>query len=81
MSQTKLGSIAEATFNMAVGYVFAVLTQAIIFPLFDIHVPLSDNILMAGLFTIISLIRNYAIRRLFNAAPWLKFKGSKNAQN
>jgi len=49
-----------------VGYVVAVLTQIAVFPLFGMHVPLSDNLLIGLLFTVVSLVRSYALRRVFN---------------
>lgn len=67
MTQTRLGSLIEAAMNIAIGYVVAILSQIAIFPLFGIHVPLSDNLLIGLWFTGISLVRSYVIRRWFNA--------------
>jgi hypothetical protein len=65
--QSRLGSLIEAAMNVAIGYIVAVLSQLVIFPWFGIHIPLSDNLLIGGYFTIISLVRSYALRRWFNA--------------
>lgn len=67
MTQTKLGSFIESTMNILIGYFVALASQLIIFPLFDIHVPLHDNMMIGAWFTLISLVRSYAIRRWFNA--------------
>ena len=67
MTQTRLGSLIEAGLNIVIGYGVAVLSQIAIFPLFDIHIPLSDNLLIGLWFTAISLVRSYVIRRWFNA--------------
>lgn len=64
--QSRLQSMLEAWANVAIGYVVALLSQLAIFPLFGIHVPLSDNLMIGGYFTLISLARSYAVRRLFN---------------
>ena len=40
--------------------------QILIFPLFNIYIPISDNIKIGVLFTVVSLVRSYALRRLFN---------------
>ena len=64
--QTRVQSMLEAWANVAIGYVVALLSQLAIFPLFGIHVPFTDNLLIGGYFTIISLARSYAVRRLFN---------------
>ena len=64
--QTKTQSFIESTTNILIGYIVAVISQLLVFPLFDIVVPLSDNLLIGAYFTVISLIRSYAIRRYFN---------------
>lgn len=67
MEQSKLGSLIEAWANVAIGYVVALLSQVIVFPIFGIHVPLSTNLWIGAWFTAISLIRSYTLRRWFNA--------------
>jgi len=64
--QTKKHSLIESCTNILIGYQVALVSQLIIFPFFDIHIPLSDNMIIGGWFTIISLIRSYILRRLFN---------------
>lgn len=66
MSQTRTASAAEAVANVAIGYLVAVAAQAAIFPLFDIHVSTGDHLGIAALFTVVSLVRSYCLRRLFN---------------
>lgn len=65
--QTRLESLIEAAMNIAIGYVVALLSQLAIFPMFGIDVPLSANLLIGAWFTLVSLIRSYAVRRWFNA--------------
>jgi hypothetical protein len=67
MSQTRLGSFIEAVMNILIGYGIAVASQIIIFPWFGIHIPLHANFQIGAWFTLVSLIRSYAIRRWFNA--------------
>lgn len=67
MEQTRLQSLIESVINIAIGYVVALLSQWIIFPLFDIHVSLTDNLMIGAWFTGVSLVRSYVIRRWFNA--------------
>lgn len=64
--QSKRHSFIEAVANVAVGYFVAVVSQLVIFPMFGIVVPLSDNLMIGAFFTIISLARSYALRRIFN---------------
>lgn len=81
MQQTKVASLIEVIVGTIIGFVSGLVSQVIIFPLYGINIPLHDNFSMVVIFTIISMIRSYGVRRLFNASPWLKFKGIKNAQN
>lgn len=64
--QTKTSSMIESISNVFIGYVVAVISQITIFPLFDIHVSVLDNALIGVWFTVISLVRSYTVRRLFN---------------
>jgi len=65
--QTRPVSLLESIVNVLVGYLIAVASQIVIFPLFDIHIPLTDNALIGLWFTAISLARSYTIRRWFTA--------------
>lgn len=67
MSQSRKMSMVESFANVAIGYGIAVAAQIIIFPVFDIHVPLQSNLLIGAFFTVVSLVRSYVLRRLFNA--------------
>ena len=66
MSQSRLMSVVESVTNVAVGYGVAVGTQLAVFPLFGIEASLSDNLAIGAIFTVVSLVRSYALRRLFN---------------
>jgi len=64
--QSRKMSFVESCCNVAIGYLIAVAAQYAIFPLFDIHIAHSEHFAIAALFTVVSLIRSYALRRLFN---------------
>ena len=66
--QTRLGSLLESLANVVLGYGVALGAQLLVFPLFGIHIPLASNIALGIIFTLVSLVRSYALRRLFN---WL----------
>ena len=66
MSQSRKMSLAESCANIALGYGIAIGSQELIFPLYGIHLPLGDQLGMGGFFTVVSLVRSYALRRLFN---------------
>lgn len=67
MSQSRLGSLTEAVINVVVGYGIAVLTQIFVFPWFGIHASVETNLVLGAIFTVVSLARSYALRRIFNA--------------
>jgi len=64
--QSKKYSLIESCFNVAIGYLVALISQLLIFPMFDIHISMTKNLEIGLWFTVISLIRSYFIRRLFN---------------
>ena len=64
--QSKLESIFESLTNIILGYFIALITQIIIFPIFNIHTTPIQNIKIALIFSIVSICRNYLIRRFFN---------------
>ena len=66
MAQTKLESAIEVVVNVLIGYAVATASQIMIFPLFGIFLPLSDNLLIGAYFTAISIVRGYVVRRFFN---------------
>lgn len=66
LTQSRRASLVESVTNILIGYVVAVSAQAAIFPLFGVYVSVSDNMLIGAMFTVISLVRSYCLRRIFN---------------
>jgi len=66
MSQPRIYSLIESVANVAIGFGVALVTQIAVFPLFGIHVRLSDQLGIAAIFTAVSIARSYVVRRLFN---------------
>ena len=66
IGQRRWHSFIEAIINVAVGYGVALGSQLLIFPLYNIHIPLSSNIAIGVWFTVISICRSYVVRRAFN---------------
>jgi len=75
MAQTRLGSIVEAWANIAVGFTINYCANLLIFPLFGMHISPGNNFLLGLIYTVISLVRSYILRRWFNG---LRF-GNSNA--
>ncbi|KIL98263.1 hypothetical protein CCC_01324 [Paramagnetospirillum magnetotacticum MS-1] len=58
-------SLAEAAANVLIGYAIAVATQVMVFPVFGIHITLADDLRIGLVFLVVSLIRSYMLRRVF----------------
>lgn len=71
--QTRLQSAIESVANVLVGYLVALASQLVVFPMFGIDIPLSSNLAIGAWFTVISLVRSYVLRRWFNG---LRFRRS-----
>ena len=65
MKQSRVMSLVESVANVIVGYGVAVATQIVVFPIFGLHTTLAQNLMMGGIFTVVSIGRSYALRRLF----------------
>lgn len=64
--QTKTQSMIESVSNVVIGYLVALFSQLLIFPFYGIEISISDNLAIGAWFTVISIVRSYAIRRYFN---------------
>ena len=67
MKQSRLMSMVESLANVLVGYVVAVVTQMAVFPLFGLAVTVTENLLIGLIFTAVSIVRSYVLRRGFEA--------------
>jgi hypothetical protein len=72
MMQTRLQSFFESCINVAIGYGVALLSQILVFPMFGINATLSTNLAIGAIFTAISIVRSYAVRRSFNKIHGVK---------
>ncbi len=66
MSQTRLGSWLEAWANIAIGFGINFVANLAVLPLFGFHVTPGDAFGIGLIFTAISLVRSYVLRRVFN---------------
>lgn len=67
MKQSHTASLVEAAANVLVGFVFAITTQVLVFPLYEFHADWREHASIAGIFTAVSLLRSYSLRRAFEA--------------
>ncbi len=73
MSQTKAQSAVESVANVAIGYGVSLAANVTILPLFGIAISTADNLAIGAIYTAISIVRSYCVRRAFNNG------GSRNA--
>lgn len=67
MTQTRLGSLIEVLFNIAIGFAINWVANIYILPLYGFHITGGQAFSMGLIFTVISVVRSYVIRRWFNA--------------
>lgn len=67
MSQSRLGSLIEALANIAIGFGINLVANLIVLPRFGYQVTVGDAFGIGVVFTAISIVRSYVIRRWFNA--------------
>ena len=78
MSQTRKGSAVEVAANLAVGYLVNFGANYLILPLFGFQtLTFTKNLEIGVVFTLVSVARQYVLRRWFNG---LKF-GQKEIAN
>jgi hypothetical protein len=65
LKQSLWMSLLESIANVVVGYVVAVGAQLVVFPLFGMHATLRENLMIGLIFTGVSLVRSFLLRRVF----------------
>lgn len=71
-SQSRRMSFVEALVNVLIGYGIAVLSQVVVFPWFGIDVSFTSTLGIGLIFTVVSIVRSYLLRRLFE---WVRING------
>jgi hypothetical protein len=66
MSQSRKASFTEACLNTASGFVVSLILWHFVAAAYGIPMPLSTNLEITGIFTVVSVLRSYLWRRLFN---------------
>ena len=64
--QPPLMSLIETSANIIIGYFLAVGTQVLLFPVFSLEVTFKDNLTIGMVFTVLSFLRGYCLRRIFS---------------
>lgn len=66
-------SLLESAINIVIGFIICIVIQLLVFPKMGHNITLNSSIIMSSIFTVVSLLRSYSIRRIFN-----KIKGAKH---
>ena len=75
MKQHRMDSFMEAVTNTAVGFVISLITWYFVADAMDIPVTWSQNLIITGIFTAVSIIRGYVLRRIFDGRTiWQEMK-------
>ena len=65
--QTKRQSLIETLTNVSIGWFISFIANMLVLPLFGYNINLTDGVLISIIFTVISIIRGYVVRRWFNS--------------
>lgn len=65
--QSKKHSALESIANVVIGLIISIVTQMILYPILGIPVSFNQNLIITGVFFVISFARGYLIRRFFNS--------------
>ncbi|HEY0623167.1 DUF7220 family protein [Sphingomonas sp.] len=75
-AQSRLDSFMEALTNTLIGLIVSTIANFFVIPLvLGVHMTHGQNIVLALIFTVISIARSYILRRAFNGrSVWLSVK-------
>lgn len=65
MKQTRFMSGAETITSTGVGFVVSMAINAVVMPIYGFHPTLTDNVQITVIFTVVSVLRGYIVRRFF----------------
>ena len=65
--QSKKQSLIETLTSVFVGWLIGVILNMLVLPLFDYNITVIDSLWVSLIFTVVSVIRGYVIRRFFNS--------------
>jgi hypothetical protein len=74
--QARVDSVMEVVTNTSIGLIISTIANALVIPaVLGVRMTHTQNVVIAAIFTALSLIRGYALRRAFNdRSPWQAIK-------
>lgn len=67
LMQSKKESFIETLTSVFVGWLIGVILNMLVLPLFNYNITVIDSLWVSLIFTVVSVIRGYVIRRFFNS--------------
>ena len=67
MSQSRKASAFESAVNTVSGFLISLVLQALLMRLMNFPFTAAQNVFVVSAFTIVSFVRSYALRRIFNS--------------
>jgi hypothetical protein len=64
-AQTRMASLRESAMNIVVGFGIQWVANYFVLPLFGLHPSIADLFGLGAIFTVISVVRSYVLRRVF----------------
>ena len=72
--QSKKMSLCEILTNYVIGFTIALCVQMLLMKIFELPTDIGRDLLITIIFTCVSVVRSYFVRRLFN---WMQFRAHK----
>ena len=66
MSQSRIDSFMEALTNTAIGFIVSLVTWIVVAWAYGIPMTWATNLSITAIFTVVSIARQYVLRRCFN---------------
>jgi len=74
-TQSRIDSFAEALTNTAIGFLVSLVTWIVVARMYGIPMSASTSLSITAIFTVVSVARQYVLRRLFDGrSPWQAIK-------
>lgn len=65
MKQSKQNSLIESAVQTIIGLGTSIILQMVLYPILGIPVSFSQNLIITAVFFVVSIIRGYIVRRIF----------------
>jgi len=75
-TQSRVDSLMESVTNTLIGFILSFAVWALVAQLYGIPMSWRTNAEITAIFTVVSIVRQYVLRRIFDGrTPWTALKG------